>query len=105
MSLWRALGPVMPRAQLGDMLRGAVGAGLGLVLTGAGLAALAGHGDAALGHPLLIAPFGASALLIFVVPNSPLAQPWLGRLREGRQGSADIVDHSVLDQAQLATVV
>lgn len=76
MSLWRALGPAMPRARLGDALRGAVGAGLGLALTGAGLTFLAGAGGEALAHPLLIAPFGASALLIFVVPNSPLAQPW-----------------------------
>ncbi|MFZ9200711.1 MAG: HPP family protein [Paracoccaceae bacterium] len=76
MSLWRALGPAMPRAQLGDALRSAVGAGLGLALTGAGLTVLAGAGGEALAHPLLIAPFGASALLIFVVPNSPLAQPW-----------------------------
>ena len=27
-------------------------------------------------HPLLIAPFGASAVLIYGVPTSPLAQPW-----------------------------
>lgn len=76
MSLWRALGPAMPPARLGDALRGAVGAGLGLVITGAGLLVLAGPTSTGLDHPLLIAPFGASALLIFVVPNSPLAQPW-----------------------------
>ena len=91
MSLWRALGPAMPRARLGDMLRGAVGAGLGLVLTGAGLAVLAGQGGAALGHPLLIAPFGASALLIFVVPNSPLAQPWAVVVGNGLAAGAALV--------------
>jgi len=26
--------------------------------------------------PFLIAPIGASAVLLFVVPASPLAQPW-----------------------------
>jgi len=75
-SLWRALGPAMPWAGLGDALSGAVGAGLGLVVTGAGLLVLAGPTSTGLDHPFLIAPFGASALLIFVVPNSPLAQPW-----------------------------
>lgn len=28
------------------------------------------------GHALLFAPLGASAVLLFAVPNSPLAQPW-----------------------------
>uniref|UniRef100_UPI0014902F3E HPP family protein n=1 Tax=Acinetobacter nosocomialis TaxID=106654 RepID=UPI0014902F3E len=30
----------------------------------------------AAGLPLLIAPMGASAVLLFAVPASPLAQPW-----------------------------
>ena len=30
----------------------------------------------ALGIGWLIAPFGASAVLVYAVPNSPLAQPW-----------------------------
>ena len=54
-------------------LRGAIGAGLAIALT-----ALISHtamaGDAAL--PWLIASMGASAVLIFVLPASPLAQPW-----------------------------
>ena len=54
-------------------LRGALGAGLAIALT-----ALISHtamaGDAAL--PWLIASIGASAGLIFVLPASPLAQPW-----------------------------
>jgi CBS domain-containing membrane protein len=29
-----------------------------------------------LAHPLLVAPMGASAVLLFAVPASPLAQPW-----------------------------
>ncbi|MEG8058719.1 HPP family protein [Sphingomonas sp. 22L2VL55-3] len=32
------------------------------------------HGSGPL--PLLVAPIGASAVLIFAVPASPLAQPW-----------------------------
>ena len=30
----------------------------------------------AAGHPWLVAPLGASAVLVFAVPASPLAQPW-----------------------------
>jgi len=57
----------------GERLRASIGALIGILMTGlvAGLA---------LGHssdlPLLIAPMGASAVLLFAVPTSPLAQPW-----------------------------
>ena len=54
-------------------LRGAIGAGLAITLTGwIGLVAL--DGDPAL--PWLVASMGASAVLAFVLPASPLAQPW-----------------------------
>ncbi|WP_374529766.1 HPP family protein, partial [Novosphingobium sp.] len=33
-------------------------------------------GDGSVGLPLLVAPLGASAVLVFAVPASPLAQPW-----------------------------
>jgi CBS domain-containing membrane protein len=62
-------GPAMARAHGVDVARGAFGALLGL-----GFAALVG---AATGAPVwLIAPFGASSVLLYAVPNSPLAQPW-----------------------------
>lgn len=64
----RGLGPAMAGPKLVDVARAAAGAGLGLLLVG-----LAMHG---LGLGWLIAPFGASAVLIYAVPNSPLAQPW-----------------------------
>lgn len=54
-------------------LRGAIGAGLAIGLTGwISLAAMGG--DPAL--PWLVASVGASAVLAFVLPASPLAQPW-----------------------------
>ena len=41
------------------------------------LARLTGASEAGLlAYPLLIAPLGASAVLIYAVPASPLAQPW-----------------------------
>lgn len=52
--------------------RGAVGAVLGIAL-----AALLGHLiPASEGLPWIMAPVGASAVLVFAVPASPLAQPW-----------------------------
>ena len=49
------------------------GAIVGIVATGLLCGVLAGTGAA---HPLLVAPMGASAVLLFAVPASPLAQPW-----------------------------
>lgn len=54
-------------------LRGALGATVAILITGlVGRATLAG--SPAL--PWLIASMGASAVLVFVLPASPLAQPW-----------------------------
>lgn len=58
--------------------RGALGAGAGVALAGGAtwllLRLLALPADAVL--PFLVAPLGASAVLVFCVPASPLAQPW-----------------------------
>ncbi len=54
-------------------LRGALGAALGILLTGL-VSWLVLRGDPAL--PWLLAPMGASAVLVFVLPASPLSQPW-----------------------------
>lgn len=70
-----SLGPVMPRPGFAESGRAAAGAGVGLILTSLTLGLLT-HSNGLLAHPMLIAPFGASAFLIFVVPNSPMAQPW-----------------------------
>ncbi|MBC2664569.1 HPP family protein [Novosphingobium flavum] len=54
-------------------LRGSIGA-----LCGIAVAALAGRllATALPAFPWLLAPLGASAVLVFAVPASPLAQPW-----------------------------
>jgi len=54
-------------------LRGAIGAGFAIALT-ALIGRLALGSDPAL--PWLVASMGASAVLVFVLPASPLAQPW-----------------------------
>lgn len=69
----RHFGPAMTAPTVAEALRAAAGAGLGLLACDLILWLAA---PSAPGLFLLIAPFGASAFLIFVVPNSPLAQPW-----------------------------
>ncbi|MES3014149.1 MAG: HPP family protein [Pseudomonadota bacterium] len=56
-----------------ERLRAAAGALIGIALTGLASALLVDSANAAL---WLIAPMGASAVLLFGVPASPLAQPW-----------------------------
>ena len=69
----RALGPVLPPGSPMEALRAGLGACLALAL----LALVLPPGAADLRFGLyLIAPFGASAVLVFAVPSSPLAQPW-----------------------------
>jgi len=56
-----------------EQLRDALGAALGILITGGlGWLLLGGAGGAL----WLVAPMGASAVLLFAVPSSPLAQPW-----------------------------
>lgn len=66
--LWPA--PVQIDAH--ERWRALTGAGLGILIT-ALICRWWGDGGA---QPWLVAPLGASALLIFVMPASPLAQPW-----------------------------
>lgn len=56
-----------------ERLRSCVGALVGIAFTGAVTHLLLGSGG---NIPLLVAPMGASAVLLFAVPASPLAQPW-----------------------------
>ena len=75
----RALWPDPLRINTRERLRIAVGAMLGLLLTAVATRWLAPHllpHWAAPGALWLVAPLGASAVLVFGVPTSPLAQPW-----------------------------
>jgi len=69
----RRLLPETPPVSMKERLRAALGALVGILITGL-LGTLALRADASL--PALIAPMGASAVLLFAVPSSPLAQPW-----------------------------
>lgn len=70
---WRFFVPKLAGGNLNDRLIACVGAGLGVLA-----AAIAGLGvqNVLPALPFLIAPIGASAVLVFAVPASPLAQPW-----------------------------
>jgi CBS domain-containing membrane protein len=70
----RAFWPAPATAGRAEQLRVCIGAALGI-----GLTALLSHALGAWIHPAvpwLVAPLGASAVLVFGVPASPLAQPW-----------------------------
>ncbi|WP_417271075.1 HPP family protein [Celeribacter sp.] len=73
MHILRSLGPAVASASPREAIRAGFGAFIGLGLAGALL--LLPFADKSLGF-YLVAPFGASAVLLFAVPNSPLAQPW-----------------------------
>ena len=65
--------PDLGKISAKERLRASLGAFLGLLVTGFVSRAALGTTEAL---PLLIAPMGASAVLLFAVPSSPLAQPW-----------------------------
>lgn len=73
MSFLRRLNPSIVPVSPAERIRASVGALLGILLTG--LLSRLALGDSG-AFPLLIAPMGASAVLLFAAPSSPLAQPW-----------------------------
>ena len=76
MTKWKWLLSVFPKPGSVDRferMRACTGALFGIVLTGAVSTFILGSTP---GTVWLIAPMGASAVLLFAVPASPLAQPW-----------------------------
>ena len=69
----RSLGPVIGPTSPRDMAAGAAGAGLALFLCATLI--LGVDVDLSTGT-FLIAPMGATAVILLALPNSPLAQPW-----------------------------
>ena len=70
---WARFVPAPTRVGHRESIRAFVGAGIGILVT-----ALVARwlGSSYPGFPWLVAPLGASAVLVFAVPASPLAQPW-----------------------------
>ncbi|QXT38607.1 HPP family protein [Gymnodinialimonas ceratoperidinii] len=73
MQFWHHLAPALPRAHGSEALRAGMGAliGISLCVLCAGIGAWF-----EVSSIFLVAPLGATAVLLFCVPNSPLAQPW-----------------------------
>jgi len=67
----RIFSPLLAGASIRDRMIASVGA-----LVGIGLAGLTCAAMFPVSMPWIIAPIGASAVLLFAVPSSPLAQPW-----------------------------
>jgi CBS domain-containing membrane protein len=67
--------PILPGATFYDRVLACFGALIGIGLT-ALLCGLTFNGVHVPVTPLLVAPMGASAVLLYAVPASPLAQPW-----------------------------
>lgn len=68
-----SFGPAVAQVHLRDAFRAGLGAFVGIGLTGLFLLSPRIELDWGL---YLVAPFGATSVLLFAVPNSPLAQPW-----------------------------
>ncbi|GJD78477.1 membrane protein [Methylobacterium gregans] len=70
---FRLFRPILAGATLRERMVACLGALVGITLTGLICGLVFGQGP----HiPLIVAPMGASAVLLFAVPASPLAQPW-----------------------------
>lgn len=94
----RTLGPAIPPGHWLEAARS--GAGALMALVALGLWVLAPAVDLRLGL-YLIAPFGASAVLLFAVPNSPLAQPWSAVVGNGTAALIGVTSCMLLDHDAL----
>jgi CBS domain-containing membrane protein len=65
--------PILAGATLRERLIACIGAVIAIALTGVISGLTMGKGEYV---AMLVAPVGASAVLLFAVPSSPLAQPW-----------------------------
>jgi CBS domain-containing membrane protein len=71
---WRAFRPAHTGIDTREQLRLVAGALIGIFLTGLMSHVIGGQAMDRL--PWLVAPLGASAVLMFALPASPMAQPW-----------------------------
>ncbi len=70
---FKLFAPILAGASLRERMVACVGALVGIALTGLICRFVLGDHTSL---PLIVAPLGASAVLLFAVPASPLAQPW-----------------------------
>jgi CBS domain-containing membrane protein len=70
---WHIFAPILAGATLRDRVVACLGAAVAIALT---IVVCANLPIAAVDVPIIVAPLGASAVLVFAVPSSPMAQPW-----------------------------
>ncbi|WP_336080031.1 HPP family protein [Thalassospira sp. CH_XMU1448-2] len=97
----RGFMPAMPFSTPFEVARAGIGALIGLGVAGFLLSFFDLH-DAGL---YLIAPFGATSVLLFAVPNSPLAQPWSAIVGNSVSALAGIAVCMVVDDAVLCVAL
>ena len=101
MRAWHHFYPALPAFHGVEALRAGVGALLGIGLCALGVATAARLGVSSL-H--LVAPLGATAVLVFCVPNSPLAQPWSAVVGNGAAALVALATVWVLPEPWSAAV-
>ena len=103
---WRAFLPARAGIDTRESLRLVAGALAGIFLTGL-MCHFAG-GAMASTLPWLVAPLGASAVLVFAVPASPMAQPWSvvgGNTLSAWMGIAAVQSQHLLGSPELAAAL
>lgn len=95
----RSFGPVIGPTSTGIMVAGAAGSGLVLLIWAVALVLLSV--DLSTGAAL-IAPMGATAVILFALPNSPLAQPWSAVVGNSVSALMALWVHQVVDDPALA---
>lgn len=95
----RPFAPVIGRASLRDVAAGGLGLALGLLICST---LLFGVGVDVASGAFLIAPMGATAVILFALPNSPLAQPWSALVGNSMSGLAALAVHQVTQDPTVA---
>ncbi|WP_068300849.1 HPP family protein [Pararhodobacter sp. CCB-MM2] len=97
-ALWQALRPAMPAAAPTEAIRAGLGAFVGLGVAALLIASPLVPTEAGL---FLIAPFGATSVLLFAVPNSPLAQPFSAIAGNGLAALVGVAVYRLVPEAAL----
>ena len=98
----RDFGPKRTRVSRVDLARGTIGALLGIIVAAA-IVKAGSLGPEAL--PFIVAPIGASAVLVFAAPASPLAQPWSVIVGNISSAAVGIVAARLIDDTMFAAAV
>lgn len=95
----RPFGPVIGATATRDIAAGAAGAAFALLLCAA---LVFGARDSLPDGAFLIAPMGATAVILFALPNSPLAQPWSAVMGNTISALVALAVHLVVSDPALA---